>query len=163
MKVLTLKVLSIPKEARKAPPLEADEIGMNSQMYRSLFGRTFGDGEGGRPWKKGILCVSTQPKFLERKRLVRLRFRGMNFTGLNTQSCCLPIDAMQQLGLQPSEAEQGETQQVRVRPSIPVFGHTCFYWNHPSHSARVAFKLGLVAMFIALLPLVQVLLAELIP
>jgi hypothetical protein len=163
MKVLTLKVLNIPKEAQKDFPLEADEIGMNSQMYRNLFGRTFGDGDGGRPWRKGILCVSTQPKFPERKRLVRLRFRGVNFTGLDTQSCCLPIEAIQQLGLKPSEAPQGKTQQVRVRPSIPVLGHTCFYWNHPSHSARVAFKLGLVAMFIALLPIVQVLLGDLIP
>jgi hypothetical protein len=79
--------------------------------------------------------------------------------GLDNDSCCLPIGAIQQLGLKRSEAEQDESQEVRVRPSIPVFGHICFYWNHPSHSARVAFKLGLVAMVIALLSTLQPLLS----
>lgn len=134
--------------------IDSDQIGLHSSLYRKLFGREFGKDHGGRPWKRGIVTVILRSE-TERPRKVRLLFRGGALKGVDQDKCLIPPVARQMLGI----PQEGQEVVLRIEPQW--YSRLLFYWNHPENHARVAFKLGFVALSIAVFQLLGALIGGL--
>ena len=89
----------------------------------------------------GLRSESEQP------RKVRLLFRGGALKGVDQDKCLIPPAACQLLGID----QEGQEVVLRIEPQW--YARLLFYWNHPEHHARVAFKLGFTAFAIAIIQL----------
>ena len=73
---------------------------------------------------------------------------GVNtWHGVSERACLLSRETQQQLGIR----QHGAT--VLLYVESQWFARLMFFWNHPEHHARVAFKLGMVAILVALFQL----------
>lgn len=124
--------------------LQMDQIGLQPGMYRVLFGRGFEKEDRARPWKRGIITVSHTPDD-GAMRTIRLLFRGVAADGVTQETVVLPNIARQQLGIRDQDAVVN----VRIEPNF--ISRPLFYWNHLVDSTRVSFKLGSLALLIAMI------------
>ncbi|KAA6183936.1 hypothetical protein F2Q65_14105 [Thiohalocapsa marina] len=143
--MITLHTMQIDKDDHLC--LDPDQIGLQPGLYARLFGRRFGADDRGQPWRRGIVRVSYRRPG-EATRSVRLLFRGVSIEGLTQNQCLLPGRACQQLGLGNESAE------IHVSVEPRAWSRFWFYWSHPVDATRVAFKLGAVAIGIALMPII---------
>lgn len=127
--------------------LQADEVGLYSKNYKSLFGVRFDAHDGSRPWKKRILVVEYVHSDSKRARIVLRRFRGV--AGLTAAACMLSLATRRELGI----SDKTGSANVQVYPALRVWGRIRFYWDHPIHATRVSYKLGFTALLIGLLAL----------
>ena len=121
------------------PVIRSDQIGLQSQLYAQLFKGQFERDYQSKPWRRGIVCVKRKDEN-GKERKVRLLFRGVGASGIDQQICLLSREACQQLGIRSDDAEVG------LGTDMQWYQRLMFYWNHPEHHARVAFKLGFVAV-----------------
>jgi len=122
--------------------IQSDQIGLHSSLYQRLFGKSFGEDHGGKPWKRGVVTVLRQ-QGEGRSQKVRLLFRGGALEGAGSDTCLIAPTARQMLGIRA----EGEEVALIIEPQW--YARAWFYWNHPDHHARVAFKLGSLAFAIA--------------
>lgn len=74
---------------------------------------------------------------------LQLLFRGVTAAGVTQSVCLLPPIARSQLGV------RGDSSRVTLKVEPQLFARFLFYWNHPSDAAWIAFKLGGLALEIA--------------
>ena len=72
--------------------IDSDQIGLHSSLYEQLFGKRFGEDEGGKPWKRGVLTV-VSPRVTAWCRRIRLLFRGGALEGVNKDMCLIALTA----------------------------------------------------------------------
>ena len=127
----------------------SDQIGLHSSLYKKLFERNFSHDDKAKPWCRRIVSViHIDDKKRERK--VCLLFRSGGWHGVGKQACLLSRETQQQLVIR----RHGATAIVYVEPQW--IARLMFFWNHPKHHARVAFKLGVVAILVAVFQLALV-------
>lgn len=122
--------------------INTDQIGLHSSLYQRLFGKRFGQDQGGKPWKRGVVTVVGRRGQVGSQK-VRLLFRGGAMRGVSNDTCLITPSARQMLGI----SAEGEEVTLIIEPQW--YARALFYWNHPDHHARVAFKLGSLAFAMA--------------
>lgn len=75
--------------------------------------------------------------------------RSMRYSGLHSTNWVLTSVDKQQLGIDQLEAI------VSVGPLLRLIGRALFFWNHPVHTTKVAFKLGATALAISVFELIR--------
>lgn len=140
-------ILVISPTISSSGSIGSDQIGLHSSLYKKLFGRRFGHADKAKPRRRRIVTVI---HIDDKKREWRVRrlFRSGAWHGVSERACLLSRETQQQLGIR----QHGAT--VLLYVESQWFARLMFFWNHPEHHARVAFKLGMVAILVALFQLV---------
>lgn len=133
--------VKLPQEANDNQ-INTDQIGLHSSLYQQLFGKRFGADQGGKPWKRGVVTVVGRRGQVGSQK-IRLLFQSGALRGVSKDTCLIAPNARQMLGIRA----EGEGVTLIIEPQW--YARALFYWNHPDHHARVAFKLGSVAFAIA--------------
>lgn len=113
-----------------------DKVVLYSKNYEKIFGKMLKESNY-KPWKKGIV------KIINKDKNVKL-FRIFFGAPLNKDEFGLNLYNKHLLSL-----ESDENLNVEFKKS----GRLPFYWNHPNHSVRSAFKLGIVSVIISIISL----------
>lgn len=113
-----------------------DKILLENSVYKKIFGKQIAP-EAHRPWKRGIVRIKASGKSIFRL------FNGGNMFKIKaTEAGIMSSDYH---GLELKKGSEIE---------ISRGSRLLFYWNHPNHLNRSAFKLGLVSLFLGLVSLV---------
>jgi hypothetical protein len=117
----------------------SDKVLLENSNYRNIFGKPFNE-SGNKPWKRGIVKISNG------RRSTHLLFYSGNSKKITSK----------EYGISPASKHQLFTNSTGNESEIEI-SKGCrfwFFWNHPSHYQRVAFKLGILGLFISIINLV---------
>ncbi len=143
---IKLKVKFITKDIELRPHESinnfSDKILLENTLYEKLFGKKYKDFHN-KPWKRGIVKVSTG------ERSVHLLFCSGNSKGISANECGIGPESKHIL----FENYNSEKQKVEISKGHKFW----FYWNHPTHYQRVAFKLCMWGLLITIINLIHLL------
>ncbi len=106
-----------------------DKVFLNAQKYKEIFGKSFSK-QRRLPWKRGIVKISCTGQPVHRMYLSRNDIRA-NEMAVTRQTLGLLMES---------------SNQDAMRFTVDKGSRICFYWEHPVHTTRVSFKLGLISV-----------------
>lgn len=106
---------------------------LENSNYRKIFGKTFKN-QKNLPWNRGILKISAGELTI-----YRLFASGNNY-GITQSEIGLSKLSLTILGIETKDD---------IDIKIQKGNKFNFYWDHPEHYQRVAFKISLVSLFIS--------------
>lgn len=122
------------KEVRRVTIQEGpnDYVYLENTLYERLFNKRFAD-QDNRPWKRGVVKVSNIDRN-GKKRSVNRIFASGNSRGIGATMMGIGDQTIAELGINT----EGENS-IKIKAGSKIL----FFWNHPDHQARIAFKLAI--------------------
>lgn len=117
-----------------------DKVVLENSKYKDIFGINFGS-LSYLPWKRGIIKIEYNNKCVYRM------FASGNSKGINKTSIGLTLESLNLLGINLNNLNPDNLK-------ISKGSKTLFYWNHPKHNVRVAYKLGFVSVVCGIISLI---------
>lgn len=131
-------LFKIPDEMKNSE-IYQDKVMLENNNYEKIFGHKFKK-QNNLPWKKGIVKLKVNGK------VIRRMFASGNKFGIRNDEAGFTGQSMSILGLK-IDKESAEEYEVTLSRGSKLF----FFWQHPLHEVRVAFKLGIVSLALGLL------------
>lgn len=115
-----------------------DKVLLENSMYEKLFGKPFVE-FGFAPWKRKIVKIEFKGRKIYRM------FVGGNAKGVKDKELGLTLGSVYLLFLNDADWKDSE----KIKPDKG--SKFLFYWNHPKHNVRVAFKLGFISVVLGII------------
>ena len=163
LEVVHIEDLCRDKKVEFDAPYYADRVLLHNTLYERLFDRKLGDKGKSRPWKRGVVMICYRSRMESddlrnstSSTILRL-FTGHGWFGLKASQIVLSYKSRRELGVEPGDSIS-LSDVTGFKPGIPGWfsgqsRRLRFYWNHPTDSSRVSFKLGLVGIFLGMVGL----------
>lgn len=119
-----------------------DKVILNSSYYEKLFNKKLSDSNY-KPWKRKIVKIQNGGIVVYRM------FKGHGLYSITNNEIGLTWSSINILANdKKSESE------ITLPIKLSVGSKCLFYWQHPQHSVRVAYKLGILSFAIGILSLI---------
>jgi hypothetical protein len=116
-----------------------DKALLENREYENIFGRAFRQ-DGYKPQRRGIVRIASEGRVIYRM------FRSGNTLGVKGGRVALTAGSLLILGINVARTESSS---VSITAASPLFGKFLFYWNHPTHSVRLTYKLAIWGILVA--------------
>ena len=121
-----------------------DKIMLENSMYKEIFGREYKSNDYS-PSKRGIVKIKVK---CEKPCIYRMFYSG-NSHKLNKKEIALSMLSLQQLGIDLNNKNNDLIKIILSKGSKHKF-----YWRHPQHYVRVAYKLALLSLALGLISII---------